>query len=61
MFVKPKSGLLILDPSSRAVLPEEGQEVSSADSYWVRRVRDGDVEVVEQTNPVRNNNSGENV
>lgn len=47
MFVKPKPGLKVREPNPPyAHIPEEGKEVP-ADSYWMRRVRDGDVIQVE--------------
>jgi hypothetical protein len=42
MFVKPKSGLKVRDPDTRAFLPEGGREVPPS-LYWTRRVREGDV------------------
>ncbi len=44
MFVKPKSGLKVRDPQTRAFLPEAGAEAPQS-LYWTRRVRDGDVVV----------------
>ncbi|NNP68960.1 DUF2635 domain-containing protein [Acinetobacter sp. Ac_5812] len=42
MFVVPKAGYKIPDPSFGDYLPENGREVEK-NSYWVRRLRDGDV------------------
>lgn len=43
MFVKPAPGLKVRLPENpRAFLPDDGAEVPR-DSYWVRRLRDGDV------------------
>lgn len=42
MFIKPKEGLQIRDPEMKDFLPVDGREVSKT-SYWVRRLRDGDV------------------
>lgn len=42
MFVIPKKGYKIPDPSLGDHLPEGGREVEN-NSYWVRRLRDGDV------------------
>ena len=42
MFVKPKEGLLVQDPSRGDALPPEGREVE-ATQYWQRRLIDGDV------------------
>ncbi len=43
MFVKPAPGLKVRDPKTKQHLPESGAEVPDSDSYWVRRLRDGDV------------------
>lgn len=43
--VKPKQGLLIVDPELRTTLPAEGCAVNDA-PYWQRRIADGDVELV---------------
>lgn len=42
MFVKPKPGLIVRDPRSKRPIPPEGREVP-AESYWLRRLRSGDV------------------
>lgn len=42
MYVKPKPGLKVRDEHSRLHLPEEGKEVPES-SYWLRRLRSGDV------------------
>ena len=42
MFIKPKTGLMIRDPEMEDFLPSAGREVSK-NSYWIRRLRDGDV------------------
>lgn len=42
MKVYPVPGRLVRDPRSRQPLPEAGRDVPE-DSYWMRRVRDGDV------------------
>ena len=42
MFVLPKNGYKIPDPSLSDFLPEQGREVEK-NTYWVRRLRDGDV------------------
>lgn len=45
-WVKPAHGLSVRDPMSLKTLPEEGAEVLN-NSFWQRRIRDGDVTVVE--------------
>lgn len=43
MFIKPAPGLKVRDPITKLHLPEAGITVSETDTYWVRRLRDGDV------------------
>lgn len=51
MFVKPKSGVQVRCPTlPYAPLPAEGAEVGD-DTYWHRRLADGDVEVVQPAAP----------
>lgn len=42
MFVLPAAGLKVWDPTRKRHLPAEGSEVSET-TYWVRRLRAGDV------------------
>ncbi len=43
LHVKPsREGLIVLEPSSKQPLPAEGKEVSRT-TYWLRRLRAGDV------------------
>lgn len=51
MKVLPVEGRLARDPVSRKELGKEGLEVSDSDSYWLRRLMDGDVKV-EGPNPL---------
>jgi hypothetical protein len=46
VFIKPVPGRLVRDPQSRQRIPEAGIEVSDTDTFWARRVADGDVVVV---------------
>jgi len=46
MFVRPAPGLKIRDPLTRTHIPENGIEVVES-YFWLRRVRDGDVNVVQ--------------
>ncbi|MBW9102950.1 DUF2635 domain-containing protein [Paraburkholderia phenoliruptrix] len=50
MFVKPAPGLKIRDPQLKDLIPDDGRNVSDDDLYWHRRLRDGDVVLVEKTN-----------
>jgi hypothetical protein len=43
MFVKPAPGKRVRDPHSKQHIPETGVEISSTDTYWARRLADGDV------------------
>lgn len=45
VFVKPKEGLLVRDEKTKQILPIEGKVVEMS-TYWVRRLKDGDVELV---------------
>ncbi len=47
MFVKPAPGVKVRDPHSRLHIPEDGIEVLDTDTFWTRRLRDGDVVEVE--------------
>ena len=42
MFVKPAPGLKVRHPETRFHIPDEGTRVPR-DSYWTRRLVDGDV------------------
>ena len=47
IFVKPaQAGLRVRMPPNGDVLPDEGMEVER-DSFWVRRINDGDVVEIE--------------
>jgi len=49
-FVKPREGLLVRDPISKTPIPETGTNVDwsgHAGRYWRRRVKCGDVSIVE--------------
>ena len=45
-IVKPKQGCKVVDPMSLRVVPNEGAEVPW-NSYWMRRVAEGSLNVVE--------------
>jgi len=47
-LIKPKEGLLILNPATRLNLRVEGELVDLG-TYWRRRLSDGDVELVLET------------
>jgi len=48
--------LRVLDPMTNRPLPEEGQSVVQS-SYWVKRLRDGDVEIVKPAARARTRSS----
>lgn len=51
MRVKPReSSLIVRDPDTRRTLPPEGAEVPDT-TFWRRRLRDGDVVLVEAAAP----------
>jgi hypothetical protein len=43
MFVMPAPGLKVRDPRTKRTIPDEGIEVPDTDSFWLRRLADGDV------------------
>jgi hypothetical protein len=47
MKVKPAEGRMVRDPRSMQLVPPEGREVSDRDPFWRRRLRDGDVVLVD--------------
>jgi len=51
MHVKPIAGRQVPDPEKGGILPSDGRVVELT-SYWLRRLRDGDVvEVPAKTKP----------
>jgi hypothetical protein len=46
MHVKPANGRKVMDPRTKRHIPAEGIRVSERDTYWVRRLRAGDVVAV---------------
>lgn len=57
VFVRPRLGLRIRDPQTGAYLPEGGQVVPR-DAFWLRRIKDGDVQPVAET-PQKSSKKGE--
>lgn len=53
MFLKPKAGLTVIDPSSGKPLPLEGKTVTRDLTYWQRRLKDGDVVTETQPKPAK--------
>lgn len=52
IFVAPAYGLKVADPVAGDYLPEEGREVAQS-TYWLRRIKDGDVRLVKKPAPPR--------
>ncbi len=50
--IKPADNRLVRDPVSGAPLRADG-EVKPKNSYWLRRLKDGDVVVADQKKPVK--------
>lgn len=48
IIVKPKAGLKIRRPDTKAFLSEKGERVPN-NTFWKRRLLDGDVEEVKET------------
>ena len=46
-FIKPISGVTVRDPETLEPLSESGEK-KPQNGYWLRRLNDGDIEVVEQ-------------
>lgn len=46
MFLQPAPGRVVPDPERRDLLPAQGRDVP-ASTYWLRRVADGDVVMVD--------------
>jgi Protein of unknown function (DUF2635) len=51
MCIKPKPGLIVRDPVTHRPLAVEGEDKPRFDQYWQRRLRDGDVVLVTQSEP----------
>lgn len=48
MYVKPREGVRVRDPDTKQHIPVTGREVPES-SYWLRRLADGDVVEVPNT------------
>lgn len=47
MRIKPKPGLKIRHPLTKLPIPAAGIEVADTDTFWTRRLADGDVVLAE--------------
>lgn len=52
IYIRPAPGLTILDPATRKPL-DIGGEPKPAETYWMRRLADGDVILVQGAEPAR--------
>jgi hypothetical protein len=59
MKIKPKSGLIIRDPETLEQLAIKGEDKPRS-SYWLKRLKDGDVELVETNQVTASTASKEN-
>lgn len=50
MKLVPRTGMIVIDPATRKALPADGIDVEM-DSYWIRRMKDGDVSQAEEQKP----------
>jgi hypothetical protein len=54
-FLKPREGLLVRDPLTKAIIPATGSNlpwIGPAGRYWRRRVSCGDMILSEQAAPI---------
>ncbi|OOF50904.1 DUF2635 domain-containing protein [Rodentibacter genomosp. 1] len=56
--IKPKAGLLIRDPETFELLSESGEEKPKI-SYWLNHLKNGDVELVNDTTTKAKNSNKE--
>ena len=49
-FIRPKLGLTLRDPATDTLLPAGGA-VMPRSAFWLRRQKDGDVEVISEPTP----------
>lgn len=56
LHVRPIEGLRVRDPATLQHLPEDGAQVPRT-PYWLRRLRMGDVELVERAEAERKRTS----
>lgn len=50
MKLAPRTGMVVIDPTTNKALPAAGVDVEMS-SYWVRRLKDGDVAEVSEEKP----------
>lgn len=52
VMIKPKRGLKVFNPATKLHLKESGEEIVMS-TYWKRRFKDDEIEMVEQAKPVK--------
>lgn len=55
--IKPKAGLIIRDPDTMAQLAAKGED-KPRNGYWLKRLKDGDVELIEPKQAVASKEKG---
>ena len=56
--IKPKAGLIIRDPNTFEPLSEKGEEKPKS-GYWLKHLKNGDVELVEAKSTEKRKNNTE--
>ncbi len=46
MYIRPREGLKIYNFEAECYLPESGTHVPRS-AYWLRRLKDGDIEIID--------------
>lgn len=59
MKIKAKDGVMLRDPVSFKTIAPEGVQVDDNDLFWVRRVRDGDALIVNESPPDNSSHEGD--
>lgn len=57
-YIKPKTGLIIRDPETFEQLNAKGEEKPQS-GYWLKHLKNGDVELVEAKSTEKRKNSTE--
>lgn len=57
VYVQPQKGLIVRDPISKSILPEDTFTAVPYNSYWRRRVLDGSVILREEKKEKKENKS----
>ena len=57
MMIAPRNGMVIIDPATRRSMLIVGIELAVLDTYWQRRINDGDVVTVDAPKAVHVENA----